>query len=66
MKKRGIETNINLGLEYNTGSIKTTDSPITQEEIQIDKSRGRDASDKVQNDSAVSGVANFRILSNNQ
>lgn len=66
MKKKGTETNIKLGLEYNTGSTKVTAEPSTQEEIQIEKSSGRNAKDKEQNDSAVSGIANFRILANNQ
>ncbi len=66
MKKQETETNINLGLEYNTGRAKVTSEPSTQEEIQIEKSKGRDEKDKIQSDSAVSGVANFRILANNQ
>ena len=66
MKKQEIETNINLGLEYNTGRTKVTTEPSTQEEIQIEKHQGRDAKDKDQSDSAVSGIANFRILANNQ
>ena len=66
MKKQETETNINLGLEYNTGSTKVTTEPSTQEEIQIEKGQGRDERYKDQSDTAVSGVANFRILSNNQ
>lgn len=66
MKKQETETNINLGLEYNTGSTKVTTEPSNQEEIQIKKVQGRDEKDKDQSDTAVSGVANFRILSNNQ
>ncbi len=65
MKKHETETNINLGLEYNSGRTKVTAEAITQEDIQIEKSRGRDSRDKEQSDSAVYGVANFRILSNN-
>ncbi|MBE5954372.1 MAG: hypothetical protein E7257_09555 [Lachnospiraceae bacterium] len=66
MKKQETETNINLGLEYNTGSNKVATEPSTQEETQIEKSLGRNEKDKVQSDSAVSGIANFRILANNQ
>ncbi len=66
MKKQETETNISLGLEYNTGRTKVTEEPTTREEIQIEKSQGRDGKDKDQNDNAVSGIANFRILANNQ
>lgn len=66
MKKQEIESNINLGLEYNTGRTKVTIEPSTQEEIQIEKNQGRGYKDKGQSDNAVSGIANFRILANNQ
>lgn len=66
MKKQRTEANIELGIEYNTGTIKTTDVPVTQEEIQIEKSMGRNEKDKDSSDRAVSGVANFRIIGNNQ
>lgn len=66
MKKSKTENNIDLGIEYNTGTIKTTSAPITQEEIQIEESRGRNEKDKDSNDSTISGIANFRIIGNNQ
>lgn len=64
MKKE--ETNIDLNLDMNIGTIEGEKGKPTLEDLEITKSRGRNILDKEANDSNVSGIANFRVMGNNQ
>lgn len=66
MKKKIVETNIDLNLDMNIGPIEGEKDKPTLEDLEIVKSRGRNMMDKEANDSIVSGIANFRVIGNNQ
>ncbi len=57
------ENNIDLGLNLNTGMNEKTQHRYTEEEKSIARERGRDIDKKIKNDSVVTGIANFRLLS---
>lgn len=64
MKKK--ETNIDLGLDMDTGISDKVSADITEEEKSIALENGRNIDKKEGNDEAVSAIANFRVLSTNR
>ena len=60
------ETNIDLGLDMDTGISKKVKADITEEERSIAMEKGRNIDAKDRSDEAVSAIANFRVLSNNR
>ncbi len=57
------ETNIDLGLDMNTGIENKVSADISQEEKNIAEKNGRDVDNKDINDEMSMAIANFRILS---
>lgn len=66
MKKKNVETNIDLKLDMNIGTTEGEKDKPTLEDLEITKSRGRDMLDKETSDNTISGIANFRVIGNNQ
>ncbi len=66
MKKRNAQTNIDLNLNMNIGTTEGEKDKPTIEDIEITKSRGRNMLDKETSDNTISGIANFRVIGNNQ
>lgn len=64
MKRK--ETNIDLGLDMDTGVSNKIEADITEEEKSIALENGRNIDKKEGNDEAVSAIANFRVLSTNR
>lgn len=66
MKKKSVETNIDLNLDVNVGTTEGEKGRPTQEDLEIIKSRGRNILDKETVDNTISGIANYRVMGNNQ
>lgn len=66
MKKKSVETSIDLNLDMNVGTTEGEKGKPTHEDLEITKSRGRDILDKEVADNTISGIANYRVIGNNQ
>ena len=66
MKKKSVERNIDLNLDMNIGTTEGEKGKPTREDLEIGKSRGRNMLDKETSDNTISGIANYRVIGNNQ
>ena len=63
MKK---DSDIDLGLKQDNGLNEKSVAELSEEEKQIVLSEGRSCSKTTERESTIYGVANYRVLSNNQ
>lgn len=63
MKK---DSDIDLGLKQDNGLNEKNVTELSEEEKQIVLSEGRSYSKTTERESTIYGVANYRVLSNNQ